>query len=86
MTTKLPDEVRRAVAEKAGGPVYVDDSEAHTTYVVLSAVQFEHLRVAGEAEESSLVDSYPLQETVARAAGWDDPLMDDYDHYDAHRG
>jgi hypothetical protein len=30
-------------------------------------------------------ESYPAQEQVAAAAGWDDPAMDDYNDYDAHR-
>ena len=30
-------------------------------------------------------ETYPLQEQVATAEGWEEPSMDDYNDYDAHR-
>ncbi len=36
-------------------------------------------------DEFGIRDAYPLQERVAAAAGWDDPAMDDYNDYNAHR-
>lgn len=36
--------------------------------------------------EDDVADSYPLQEVVARAAGWDEPQMDDYNDYVAPQG
>ena len=34
-----------------------------------------------ESEEFDIRQSYPLQEQVAREAGWDDPAMDEYNDY-----
>jgi hypothetical protein len=36
-------------------------------------------------DESAIAETYTAQERVASATGWDDPLMDEYNDYDAHR-
>ena len=53
----------------------------------MSANQYqpiEPLLVA--SEDLDVRESYPHQERVAQAEGWSDPVMDQYDDYDAHRG
>jgi antitoxin (DNA-binding transcriptional repressor) of toxin-antitoxin stability system len=41
---------------------------------------------AGEvAPDGELAETYRAQFEAALAAGWDDPAMNDYDNYDAHR-
>jgi hypothetical protein len=38
-----------------------------------------------ESEHESLADTYRAQIGSAMKAGWDDPAMDDYNHYDRLR-
>lgn len=80
MTVSMSDELRRAVAATGGDHVTVVDPATNSSYVLLPVE--EYVRLSGE---QLVRESYPLQEEVAHAAGWDDPEMDDYDNYDAHR-
>jgi hypothetical protein len=36
-------------------------------------------------EELDVTDTYAAQSAAAAASGWNDPEMDVYDDYDAHR-
>ena len=51
------------------------------------AEQFERFKAlfGGDSEESDLHALYPLVEQSFGKAGWDDPEMDVYNDYDAHR-
>lgn len=80
MTVSMSDELRRAVAATGGDLITVIDPTTNTSYVLLPAEEYARL-----SSEQLVRESYPLQEEVARAAGWDDPEMDDYNDYDAHR-
>ncbi len=85
MTPKLSTEQRRAIAAQQGGPVFVVDEETHAEYVILSADAFQKLRALLRDETLDLRETYAAQDRVAANDGWDDPAMDDYNDYDAHR-
>ena len=79
MTPKLTDDQRHALDAEHGAPVFVEDDKRHVTYVLVSLREFERVRPLFEEADSGVRESYPLQNAVARSAGWDDPRMDDYD-------
>lgn len=82
MTVKITEELRRALAASGEEPLRVIDPENNAVYVVLAAGEYDRIT---RAEEETLRASYPLQEAVARAEGWDDPTLDEYADYDAHQ-
>jgi len=59
------------------------DEQSHAAYVLVKADDFR--RLTGEKEDE-LSDTYAAQIESAMRAGWNDPHMDAYDDYDAHRG
>jgi hypothetical protein len=46
---------------------------------------FDRIKAMIPEEEDSVRDAYRAQLDSAMRAGWDDPAMDDYNDYDAHR-
>ncbi len=86
MTPKLTDEQQQALEERGGAPLYLVDATDHR-YVLMRAEHFEKINALfGDAsEETDLRSLYPLVEQSFGRAGWDDPEMDDYNDYDAHR-
>ena len=58
------------------------DEQTHLAYVLVPADEFQRLRTAAKDE---LDDTYAAQVESAMQAGWNDPRMDEYNDYDAHR-
>ena len=85
MTPKLTEEMREAIRQQAGQPVTVEDEQNHLHYVLLPLEVYQRVRTVFADEQFDVVDTYAAQSAVAGAAGWDDPEMDVYDDYDAHR-
>jgi hypothetical protein len=81
MTLQLTEEQRRAVAE-AEGPVRVMDPQTHATYVLLPEDVYERVRALVDVDDLSPEQKLRLLAESGRRAGWDDPVMDDYDNYD----
>jgi hypothetical protein len=84
MTTKLSDDLRQAL-EQEGGPVHLVDAATNERYVIMRAEQYEKAKALFEEEAFDPRELYPLVEESFRKAGWDDPEMDVYNDYDAHR-
>ncbi len=82
MTVRMPDELRVAVVSNPGVPVELVDDQTHLTYVLLPADAFQRLQMANKDD---LRATYAAQVESALLAGWDDPRMDEYDDYNAHR-
>ena len=82
MTVPLPDELRTVVIAHPGVPVELVDERTQRAYVLLSAESFQWLKAAGDDD---IGDSYAAQVESAMQAGWNDPRMDEYNDYDAHR-
>ena len=85
MTPKISEEQRQAIAAHKGQPVYVVDTELHTNYVLLPAEAWQKIRGLLGDDEFSAVDASKVQSAVAGNSGWDDPEMNVYDDYDAHK-
>ncbi|HWU41066.1 MAG: hypothetical protein WBQ11_13810 [Isosphaeraceae bacterium] len=58
MTTKLSDDLRQAIEEHGGAPVYVVDAITGASYVLMRAEQFEKIRAIVDVED--VQDMYPL--------------------------
>jgi hypothetical protein len=85
MTPKLSDDLRAAIEEHGGEPVYIVDAKTNASYVVIRAEQYESLAaLLADGENFDPREMYPLIARSAAAAGWDDPEMDVYNDYDAH--
>ena len=83
MTPKLTDELRLAIEERGGGPLYlVDATDNH--YVLMRADQYEKVKVLFEGDDLDPREMYPLIDEVMKE-DWDNPAMDIYNDYDAHR-
>jgi len=74
MTTKLSDDLRQAIDERGGAPVYVVDATTNANYVLMRAEQFEKIRalIDGDGVEAM----YPLLADIVP----DD--WEDISHYD----
>ncbi len=83
MTVRLPEELRTVVTAMPGVTVELLDEQTHRSYVLLPVEEFQRLKdIAGY----ELNDTYVAQVESAMQAGWNDPLMDEYNDYDSHRG
>jgi len=71
----MPEEIRRALDGGAGDRVELVDPQTRARYVVVAVEEFERMH---EPDSAAIRDTYPAQEAAARAAGWDDPIMDEY--------
>jgi hypothetical protein len=86
MTTNLSDDLRQAIEKGDGSPVHLVDAATNVHYVLMRAEQYENLKALFvEDEEFDPRELYPLMARSAAAAGWDDPEMDVYNDYDAHK-
>jgi len=86
MTTKLSDDLREAIKREGGSPVHFVDATTNEHYVLMRAEQYENLKaLLVEGEEFDPRELYPLIAKSAAAAGWDDPELDVYNDYSAHK-
>jgi len=85
MAPKLTNEMRSALQEHPGQPVTVEDDQTHRQYVLLPLDIYQRAQAIFADDSFDVRDAYAAQSAVAGAAGWDDPQMDVYDDYDAHR-
>jgi hypothetical protein len=86
MVTRLPDDLRQAIEKEGGSPIHLVDTATNAHYVLMRAEQYENLKTLFvESEEFDPRELYPLVAKSAAAAGWDDPEMDVYNDYDAHK-
>ncbi len=85
MSVSLSSEQRQALAEHPGEPVELFDELSRARYVLVPAEQFERIKALLTNEEFDVRESYVAQSDALAAAGWDDPELDVYNDYDAHR-
>jgi hypothetical protein len=85
MSVPLSPEQASALAAQPGEPLEVIDDHSHARYVLLPAEQFERIKALVGADDFDIKESYAAQEQVLKKAGWDDPELDVYNDYDAHR-
>jgi hypothetical protein len=85
MIPKLSDEQRQALEEQQGKPLLVEDTVKQTHYVLIPAETYQRVRALFETGVFDVRDTYVAMEQAFGSAGWDDPAMDAYNDYDAHR-
>jgi hypothetical protein len=74
MTMKLSDELRQAIEERGGAPVYVVDAATNASYVLMRAEQFEKI--------SALVDGDGVEAMYPLLADIEPDDWEDISHYD----
>ena len=82
--TTLPLELQEMVEHSGDTPVRVVDPRTQRVYVLIEDEQFDRLRSLLDMEPLSLDQQRMALVDAGQRAGWDDPEMDAYDHYDAH--
>ncbi len=81
----LPDQQRVELESRVGFAVAVLDEHSQKVYYLISAEEFERLRPLLMEEGFQPRELYPLIAKTAAEAGWSDPAMDAYGHYDEQR-
>jgi hypothetical protein len=85
MVPILTEQMRKALAAENGQPIKLVDDQTKQLYYVITAEQFDAVRALIAEGDSDPRELYPLIAKTAAEAGWDDPAMDEYNDYDAHR-
>ena len=85
MSTSLSEEQQQEIAREGNVPIRVVHPTTQKEYVLLAAELFDRVKSIFDDDQFCAVDTYAAQSAAAGAAGWDDPEMDVYDNYDAHR-
>lgn len=81
MSLELSNDQRHAV-DASGTPLRLVDPRSGNVYVLVDQATFEKLQ---SIFATDLSETYPAQIESAMRAGWDDPIMDQYNDYDQHR-
>ena len=81
----LPAELQDMVEQSGDTPVRVVDPRTQRVYVIIADEQFDRLRSLIDLEPLSLDQQRVALRDAGQRAGWDDPEMDAYDHYDSHQ-
>lgn len=82
MSIELSNDQKLAI-DAGGTPLTLVDPRTGSVYVLVKEAVFA--RVQSLLAED-LGDTYRAQVESAMRAGWDDPVMDEYNEYDRHRG
>jgi hypothetical protein len=85
MAIKLSAEQEAALQDGEQNPLRVWDAAGRSCYVLVPAEAYQRLEPLFEADDFDVREFYPLADEVFGPAGWDDPKMDEYNDYDAHR-
>ena len=81
----ISEQQRQELQAHAGAPIEVVDDREQKVYYLISADQFNRVRALFTEDDFDPREMYPLIAKTAGAAGWNNPEMDAYDHYDEHR-
>jgi hypothetical protein len=82
VTLELTNEQRQAMAVEAASPVRIVDPQTGQVYYLVPDTLFEKVQAL---LGNDLAETYSAQMESAMRAGWDDPVMDEYNDYDKHR-
>ena len=85
MPPRLTEEQQHALDAQPEIPPRVIDERTNTTYVLISLEDYERIKPLFEEDPITEAEMRYLLAEGGKAAGWDDPEMDVYDDYDAHR-
>ena len=85
MPTLLTPEQRNDLQQHGDQPMPVIDPVTQKVYVLMAGDVFERFKALFDDEPWDISEADAAQSAAAGAAGWDDPEMDVYDHYDSHK-
>ncbi len=85
MPTLLTPEQHNDLKQHGDKPMPVIDPVTQKVYVLMAGDVFDRFKALFDDEPFDLRETYAAQSATAGVAGWDDPEMDVYDHYDAHK-
>ena len=80
-SVEITSDLRSAVKAE-GTPLKLVDSQTGGVYVLIDESTFER---AQSTLGDDLSETYQAQLESAMRAGWDDPVMDEYNDYELHR-
>lgn len=83
--TKLTTEQVCDIQQHGNKPLPVVDPATNALYFLISSELFERLQPLLDEGPFDVTYTYAAQSEVAGRSGWDDPEMDIYDDYDAHK-
>jgi hypothetical protein len=83
---ELTEQQRREVKELDGNAIDVIDPETKQEYVLVRKERYERIKtLLYDDSEWTPDEQLRLLAESGKRAGWDDPEMDAYDHYDENR-
>lgn len=84
MSAVLSKEQQQQLAEHGDKPIQVVDPASQKVYFIIAGELFDRLRPLFDEDEFDIRETYPAQE-AALAKVWNDPELDVYNDYDAHK-
>jgi hypothetical protein len=84
MATNLTPELAQALREQPGRPVQAVDPATQQVYFIVPGELYERVRALFDDEDFDIRDTYAAQDAALRKV-WDDPELDVYNDYDAHK-
>lgn len=78
MTPRLTDDQRQSL-DAEGGRAFVFDDQRHMTWMIMSLQEFQRVWPLLDDDTFSIREAQCMQDAVARAEGWDDRRMSEYD-------
>ena len=85
MATQLTPQQHADLEQHGDKPMQILDPIDQKVYFLVAGEVFEKLKALFNDEAFDIRETYVEQSAVAGRSGWDDPEMDLYDNYDAHR-
>lgn len=82
--SELSNEQRQALQQRQGKPLYIVDAETQRAFVLLPAEAFRRAQALFD-DDFAVSDMYAAVSQAFGKAGWDDPVLDAYNDYDANR-
>ena len=80
MTTKLSDDLRKALEQGGDAPVHLFDATTNAGYVIMCADQYEKVKAVFEREDNDFDPSvaYPFVDEVMKEDDANDPSLESY--------
>jgi hypothetical protein len=85
MSVTLNDDLARAIDAQGDVPLRAIHPQTGKAFFLLSEEQYQRLKPLFEIDPLSREEQQILLRHAGRRAGWDDPEMEAYDHYDENR-
>lgn len=84
MNAVLSEEQQKQLQQHGDKPIQVVDPASQKVYFIIAGELFDRLRPLFDEDEFDIRETYAAQE-AALAKVWNDPELDVYNDYDAHK-